>query len=75
MDFKISASDYAKADRPFGRVSGTLEPSYDTFRSTTQERTEFFASDGCMKLEFSSGALLPRLSMEFIRYRSITFEL
>lgn len=32
MDFKISASDYAKLIDLFGRVSGTLEPSYRYFQ-------------------------------------------
>lgn len=55
MDFRISASDYAKLIDLFGRVSGTLEPSYRYFQIYYKRGLKFFASDGCMKLEFSSG--------------------
>ncbi|NLT43906.1 MAG: hypothetical protein GXX80_00115 [Thermotogaceae bacterium] len=54
MNFRLVSSDYSKLIDLFGRVSGTVEPSYRYFQIYYRRGLKFFATDGCLKLEFSS---------------------
>ena len=55
MNFQLASSDFAKLIDLFGRVSGSVEPSFRYFQIYYRRGLKFFATDGCMKLEFSSG--------------------